>query len=88
VANAWTRSYASGHRARITKRFTTTYSLEVFTERGDPLFRFALLLPSLQLAQETADTVVSSQSEPWIPARRGTFEADIAELKGMSRLSS
>jgi len=65
----------------------TTYSLEVFRENGDAVLRVALLLPSLELAQQTADALVSFQNDPWIPARQGTFEADLAELYGMSRLS-
>jgi hypothetical protein len=66
VPDAWSRAYPSGHRARITKSFERTYSLEVFTASGDRLLDFALLLPSLELAQETADYVVNAQGEPWI----------------------
>ena len=66
MPEAWTRSYPSGHRARITKSFETTYSLEVFTASGERLLDFALLLPSLELAQETADYVVNAQGEPWV----------------------
>ena len=66
MADAWTRKYPSGHLARITKSFETTYSLEVFSASGDRLLDFALLLPSLELAQETADYVVNAQGEPWV----------------------
>src|SRR5687768_15653293 len=55
MSNAWSRSYPSGHRARITKSFESTYSLEVFTPDGERLLDFALLMPSLDLAKETAD---------------------------------
>ena len=88
MVNAWTRSYASGHRARVTKTFTTTFSLELFTEEGDRLFPFAVLLPSLEIAQQTADAVVCARNEPWVPARWGTFDADVAELQAMNQLSS
>ena len=67
MPDAWSRRYPSGHRARITKSFERTYSLEVFTASGDRLLDFTLLLPSLELAQETADYVVNAQGEPWIP---------------------
>ena len=71
MPEAWTRSYPSGHRARITKSFETTYSLEVFTASGERLLDFALLLPSLELAQETADYVVNAQGEPWVEVSAG-----------------
>ena len=64
--NAWVRSYPSGHSARITKSFETTYSLEVFTPEGQRLLDFALLMPSLDLAKETADYVVNAQGDPWV----------------------
>lgn len=70
MPEAWTRKYPSGHRARITKSFETTYSLEVFSAAGDRLLDFALLLPSLELAQETADYVVNAEGEPWIATSR------------------
>jgi hypothetical protein len=52
------------------------------------LLPFAVLLPSLEIAQQTADAVVNAQNEPWVPARWGTFDADVAELQAMSQLSS
>ena len=67
MADAWLRSYPSGHSARITKSFERTYSLEVFTPEGERLLDFALLMPSLDLAKETADFVVNAQGEPWVP---------------------
>lgn len=88
MANAWTRTYSCGHRARITKTFRATYSLEIFAKTGRPVLRFALLLPSLEVAQRTADAVVTAQNEPWVPALGGTFEADVAELHEMNQLSS
>ena len=66
MPDTWSRTYPSGHRARITKSFERTYSLEVFTAAGDRLLDFALLLPSLELAQETADYIVNAQGEPWV----------------------
>jgi hypothetical protein len=72
MANAWMRSYPSGHRARITKSFETTYSLEVFTPEGERLLDFALLMPSLDLAKETADYVVNAQGEPWVTTQAET----------------
>jgi hypothetical protein len=66
MADEWKRSYPSGHSARITKSFETTYSLEVFTPEGERLLDFALLMPSLDLAKETADFVVNAQGEPWV----------------------
>jgi hypothetical protein len=66
MPNAWVRNYPSGHSARITKSFETTYSLEVFTPEGERLLDFALLMPSLDLAKETADFVVNGQGDPWI----------------------
>lgn len=80
MADAWMRTYPSGHRARITKSFETTFSLEVFGRNGERLLDFTLLLPSLELAQETADFVVNAQGEPWVPVVRGTFQADLGEL--------
>lgn len=80
MADAWMRSYPSGHYARITKTFDATYSLEVFTPAGEPLLEFALLMPSLRLAQETADVVVNAEGEPWMPVSRGTFAVDMAEF--------
>ena len=80
MADAWMRSYPSGHRARITRSFETTYLLEVFTPSGERLLEFALLMPSLELAQETADFVVNGQGEPWVPVTRGTFTTDLSEL--------
>ena len=62
MPDAWSRTYPSGHRARITS-FGAHASLEVFTASGDRLLDFALLLPSLELAQETADYVVNAQGE-------------------------
>ena len=47
----------------------------------------SLLLPTLESAQRTADQVVSAQSEPWLPVKGGTFEADVAELHAIERLS-
>jgi hypothetical protein len=70
MAEAWSRSYPSGHRARITKSFESTYSLEVFTPDGERLLDFALLMPSLDLAKETADFVVNAEGEPWVPMPR------------------
>lgn len=81
MADAWMRNYPSGHCARISKTFETTYSLEVFTPDGERLLDFALLMPSLELAQETADFVVNAQGEPWVPVVRGTFRADVGELE-------
>lgn len=81
MADSWMRNYPSGHRARITRSFETTYSLEVFTPEGARLLDFALLMPSLELAQETADYVVNAEGEPWVPVRRGTFSADVEELE-------
>lgn len=65
MADAWMRRYPSGHQARITKSFEATFSLEVFTPGGDRLLDFALLMPSLDLAKETADYVVNAQGAPW-----------------------
>lgn len=84
MATAWMRNYPSGHCARITKSFESTFSLEVFTPQGDRLLDFGLLMPSLELAMETADFVVNAQGEPWVPIERGTFRADIAELEKAS----
>ena len=72
MAKAWMRSYPSGHQARITKSFETTYSLEVFTPDGERLLDFALLMPSLDLAKETADFVVNAEGEPWVALQQGT----------------
>lgn len=88
MATAWTRSYACGHRARITKRYTSTFLLEIFTMTGDSLLRLSLLMPTLESAQQTADAVVSAQSDPWVPVKRGTFEADVAELLAIDQLSA
>ena len=66
MADAWKRSYPSGHSARITKSVETTYALEVFTPDGERLLDFALLVPTLDLAKETADFVVNAQGEPWV----------------------
>jgi hypothetical protein len=66
MANAWMRSYPSGHSARITKSVEATYSLEVFTPDGDRLLDFALLVPSLDLAKETADYVVNAEGKPLV----------------------
>ena len=86
MPEAWTRSYPSGHRARITKSFETTYSLEVFTASGERLLDFALLLPSLELAQETADYVVNAQGEPWVEVAADAG-ADPSSLPTKSRRS-
>jgi hypothetical protein len=58
--------YSSGHQARITKSFDATFSLEVFTPEGDRLLDFALLMPSLDLAKETADYVVNDHGDAWV----------------------
>jgi hypothetical protein len=86
VPDAWSRTYPSGHRARITKSFERTYSLEVFTASGDRLLDFALLLPSLELAQETADYVVNAQGEPWI-ATSADEDSDPPSLPRSTRRS-
>ena len=70
MAEAWHRSYPSGHSARITKSVETTYSLEVFTPKGERLLDFALLMPTLDLAKETADFVVNAPGEPWVAIPR------------------
>jgi hypothetical protein len=70
MAEAWQRSYPSGHSARITKSVETTYALEVFTPEGERLLDFALLVPTLDLAKETADFVVNAQGEPWVAILR------------------
>jgi hypothetical protein len=67
---AWLRSYPSGHRARITRRLETTFSLEVFTPEGERLLDFALSMPSLDLAKRTADYVVDAKGHPWVPVGR------------------
>jgi hypothetical protein len=62
--------------------------LEIFTMTGDSLLRLSLLMPTLESAQQTADAVVSAQSDPWVPVKRGTFEADVAELLAIDQLSA
>ena len=79
MTDAWMRKYPSGHRARITKSFEATYSLEVFTTSGDRVLDFALLMPSLELAKETADFIVNSQGEPWVPISRESFKAQLRD---------
>jgi hypothetical protein len=81
VADAWMRNYPTGHRARITKSFEATFSLEVFTTSGDRMLDFALLMPSLELAKETADFIINSQGEPWVPMSRESSNARIEELQ-------
>jgi hypothetical protein len=72
MAEAWQRSYPSGHSARITKSLETAYSLEVFTPEGERLLDFALLVPTLDLAKETADFVVNAQGDPWVVVPSGS----------------
>jgi hypothetical protein len=38
----------------------------VFTPEGERLLDFALLMPSLDLAKETADYVVNAEGNPWV----------------------
>jgi hypothetical protein len=80
VADAWMRRYPSGHQARITKSFEATFSLEVFTPSGERLLEFDLLMPSLELAKETADFIVNAQGGPWVPIARESWTTEIAEL--------
>jgi hypothetical protein len=65
MSHTLTRTYPTGHRARIVQVVGTSYSLEVFTPEGERLLDFALMVPSIDLAKDTADFVVNGEAGLW-----------------------